>query len=272
MITASQPYLSPTRCVAAERASPAALAQFQRQVREQDIPYWGPNCVVRVLDWADRGCPSGPPIPCVIPGSHLGSTCCSQLNSLTPETISLKTAAIYPTSSILPPQKKVIPPVTRSCLLPHLWPSCSQATATRPRPPPQPSHSLPAGTTTVATTPATLTPPGSTTGKATGQAIGCHQTATLTGPATARATLTPLGLIPGRATGPSGKAKEAAQASTISRRTMARSLKAVAAAAQAAKDRQFRAFQEELGLYLDNDGEASAPSTPQKAATQRPVA
>jgi hypothetical protein len=53
---------------------------------------------------------------------------------------------------------------------------------------------------------------------------------------------------------------------------MTRSLKAVAAAAQAAKDRQCRAFQEELGLYLDNDGEALAPSTPQKAATQHPVA
>jgi hypothetical protein len=75
---------------------------------------------------------------------------------------------------------------------------------------------------------------------------------------------TPLGLIPGRATGPSGKAKEAAQASTISRQMMASSLKAAAAAAQAAKDRQFRAFQEELGLSLDDDGEASAPSTPRR--------
>jgi hypothetical protein len=67
------------------------------------------------------------------------------------------------------------------------------------------------------------------------------------------------------------KAKEAAQ-STISRRVMARSLKAAAAAAQAAKDRQFRAFQEELGLFLDNDGEVLAPNTSQKAAVQRPVA
>jgi hypothetical protein len=33
---------------------------------------------------------------------------------------------------------------------------------------------------------------------------------------------------------------------------MARSLKAAAAAAQAAKDRQFRAFQEKLGLSSDN--------------------
>jgi hypothetical protein len=62
--------------------------------------------------------------------------------------------------------------------------------------------------------------------------------------------------------GPLVKAKEAAQASTILRWTMVRSLKAAAAAAQAAKDRQFRAFQEELGLFLDNDGEALATSTP----------
>jgi hypothetical protein len=53
---------------------------------------------------------------------------------------------------------------------------------------------------------------------------------------------------------------------------MARSHKAAAAAAQAAKNRQFRAFQEELGLSLDDDGEALAPSTPQKAATRRPAA
>jgi hypothetical protein len=44
------------------------------------------------------------------------------------------------------------------------------------------------------------------------------------------------------------------------------------AAAHAAKDRQFRAFQEELGLSPDNDGEASAPSTPQKASARHLVA
>jgi hypothetical protein len=87
-----------------------------------------------------------------------------------------------------------------------------------------------------------------------------------------RATLTPLGLISGRAMGLSGKSKEAAKASTISRWAMARSLKAAAAAAQAAKDRQFRAFQKELGLSLDDDGEASAPSTPQRAAAWHPAA
>jgi hypothetical protein len=53
---------------------------------------------------------------------------------------------------------------------------------------------------------------------------------------------------------------------------MARSLKAAAAAAQAAKDKQFRAFQEELELSSDNDEEALAPSTPPKAAAQCTVA
>ncbi len=193
---------------------------------------------------------------------------------IAPSSISLKTVAIHLTSSIaiLPPSQKAILPATQSCLLPPLWPSCSQAAKVWSCPPPRPSCSFPDGTTYAATTPATLTPPGSTTGKAASQAIGRHQAATSTGPATKRAALTPLGFIPGRATGPSGKAKEAAQASMISRRTMARSLKAATAATQAAKDRQFRAFQEELGLSLDDDGEASAPSTPQRTATWCPVA
>jgi hypothetical protein len=86
------------------------------------------------------------------------------------------------------------------------------------------------------------------------------------------ATLTPLGSTSGRATGPTVKAKEAAQASTILRQTMSRSIKAAAVAARAAKDRYFRAFQEELGLSLDDNGEVLAPSTLQKAAARRPVA
>ncbi len=60
--------------------------------------------------------------------------------------------------------------------------------------------------------------------------------------------------------------------STIARRMTARSHKAAAAAAQAAKDKQLKAFQEELGLLLDDDGEALALSTPQKDAARRPVA
>ncbi len=45
----SQFYLSPTQW-----ASPAALAKFWQQLWVQDIHYWGPNCVVRILDLADR--------------------------------------------------------------------------------------------------------------------------------------------------------------------------------------------------------------------------
>ncbi len=97
--------------------------------------------------------------------------------------IILKTAVIHPTSSILSPPQKASPPATRSCLLPPLWPSHSQAAAAWPCSP-LPSRSFPAGASTVATTPATLTPLGSTTGVATCQAIGCHQTATSTDPAT----------------------------------------------------------------------------------------
>ncbi len=190
---------------------------------------------------------------------------------IAPSSIILKTVVIHPMRSILSPPQKASPPATRSCLLPPPWPSRIQDTTARPCPP-LPSSSSPAGTTLAVTTPVTLTPPGLTTGKATGQAIGCHQIATLVGPANTCKTLTPLGLVLGRATGPSRKAKEAAQASMILRWTMARSLKAAAAAAQAEKDRKFRAFQEELGLSLDDDGEALAPSTPQKAAAWRPVA
>ncbi len=43
--------------------------------------------------------------------------------------------------------------------------------------------------------------------------------------------------------------------------------KVPAAAARAAKDKQFKAFQQELGLLLDEDREESAPRTLQKAAT-----
>jgi hypothetical protein len=49
----SQPYISPTQCTVAERVSPVALAQFQRQLREHNIPYWGQNCVIGVLNLVD---------------------------------------------------------------------------------------------------------------------------------------------------------------------------------------------------------------------------
>jgi hypothetical protein len=65
----------------------------------------------------------------------------------------------------------------------------------------------------------------------------------------------------------------AVQASTIWRQMMAkqRAHKKAVAAAQAAKDRQFKAYQQELGLLVNKDGEELAPSTPQKAAAWCPV-
>jgi hypothetical protein len=50
-----------------------------------------------------------------------------------------------------------------------------------------------------------------------------------------------------------------------------RAHKAAVAAVQAEKDTQFKAFQQELGLFLDKDGEELARSIPQTAATRRPV-
>ncbi len=50
-----------------------------------------------------------------------------------------------------------------------------------------------------------------------------------------------------------------------------RAHKKAVAAAQAAKDRQFKAYQQELGLLVNKDGEELAPSTPQKAAAWCPV-
>jgi hypothetical protein len=168
-------------------------------------------------------------------------------------------------------QQRVIPPATQSCLPPPPWPSCSQVTAAHLLPPLQPSCRLPAGITTAVTTQTTLTPPGLTTGKVTGRGL----IATSTDPATTQATFTPPGLVPGKATGPLEKAREknqgsaAAQASTIWRPTMAkqRAHKAAAAAERA----EFKAYQKDLGLLLNEDGEELAPSTPQEAATRCPV-
>jgi hypothetical protein len=47
----SQPYLSPTRRAATERASPVALAQFRRRVRDHNIPYWGTNVLYGSSTW-----------------------------------------------------------------------------------------------------------------------------------------------------------------------------------------------------------------------------
>ncbi len=177
-----------------ERASPAALSQFWKQVREHNIPYWGRNCVVRVLKSVDRelqDIPVGALLALPIsqftfhtqgsPWLNLPFTTAFNTTSL----ISLKTVAIHLTSSIsiLPLSQTAILPVTQSCLLAPTWPSCSQAAAAQPCPPLWPSCCSPTGTTLAATTAATLTPPGSTTSKASGQVIG-FQTATLAGPAT----------------------------------------------------------------------------------------
>ncbi len=111
---------------------------------------------------------------------------CTQLSSwfnfttvyIAPLFITLKTAAIHPTSSILSPPQKASPLVMQSCLLPPPWLSCSQAAAAWP--PPWPSCSSQPSTTFTATIVVTLTPLGLTTSKATGQAIGW--TATSVGP------------------------------------------------------------------------------------------
>ncbi len=145
--------------------------------------------------------------------------CCTHLTHwlnfttvfVAPLLITLKTATIHPTSSISSPLQKV---------------------AVKP-----PQLDLPRGQVTallpVAMIVVILTPPGLIIGKATGQAIGHHQTAISTAQATTQATLTPLGLTPGRAIGPTVKAKEAAQVSTILRWTMARLCDCLTAACKA---------------------------------------
>jgi hypothetical protein len=86
------------------------------------------------------------------------------------------------------------------------------------------------------------------------------------------ATLTLLILI--LKTGPAKKASQANLVipaavlwctSWIRRMVKQKSHKAAAAAAQATKDKQFKAFQQELGLLLDKDRVELTPSTLQKA-------
>ncbi len=185
------------------------------------------------------------------------------LNLLTSAVIALRLTRqgiITPfTNFILNPQQKAFPPAMQSRLPPPPWPSCSPVAKACLLPPPRPSHRLPACITTTVTTQATLTPLGLITGKAT----GCGLIAISTDPAKTQATITPPGLITGKATGPSEKAREwnqgseAAQPLIIWRRTMAKQMahKAAAAAERAEKDRQFKAYQKELGLLLDKDGE-----------------
>jgi hypothetical protein len=184
----SQLHLSPTQRATAERASPAALVKFLRLVRDHDIPYWGQNCVVWVLKLAD-GEPETFLLGLCLPFQPSHSVCHTRISPwfnlpfttafIAPRSITLKTAAIHPTSSISSPPQKASPPVMQSCLLPPPWHSCSQAAAAWPCPLPQTSCRIPAGATPVGTTPATPTTLGLTTGKATGQVMG-HQAASLT--------------------------------------------------------------------------------------------
>jgi hypothetical protein len=52
---------------------------------------------------------------------------------------------------------------------------------------------------------------------------------------------------------------------------MVRAHKAATAVARADKENEFKAYQQELGLLLDDDGEELSPSTPQQAAARCPV-
>ncbi len=178
--------------------------------------------------------------PCSTCGSF-HSTCCiwssPHLNLLTSAFIAPRSTIqgiiSHPKNLILPPQQKAIPPAMQSCLPPHPWLSHSQVAAACLPPPLRPICRLSASTTTPDTTQATLTPPGLTSGKATGHS----PIAISADPATTKATLSPLGLTPVKVMGLSKKVKEgnqgsaAAQASTIWRWMMARAYKAAAAAA-----------------------------------------
>jgi hypothetical protein len=188
-ISTSQPYLSPTRLAAVERASPVALAQFWRQVREHNLPYWRTNSVVWVLDLADgelRDAPIGALLALQTPPFRVSyrvvtDTQLASHNCIYCPLINFSEDRGNPPYKFhyhLAPSQKAILPAMQSCVLPPLWLSCSQAAEAWPHPPPRPSCSFPAGTTSAATTPATPTPLGLTTGKATDQAIGCYQKAT----------------------------------------------------------------------------------------------
>jgi hypothetical protein len=255
------------------------LAQFWRQVQDHhNIPYWGPNCVVRVLDLADgelrdvpiRALLALPTLPFRV--SYPALTLVQFHNCLHCPLIN------YPEDSSNPPYEFHLKSTAES------QPSSYEKLPSSPSVvESQSSRRSSALSSSVAklqlssrynshsNNSSNPHSPGLDNWRS-NRSSNWSSDSYIDGPAMTQATLTPPGLIPGRVTGPSVKAKNAAQASTILRQTMARSLKAVAAAAQAAKDRRFRAFQEELGLSSDDDGEASAPSTPQKAAAWRPVA
>jgi hypothetical protein len=179
-----------------ERASPAALAKFRQQVRVHNIPYWGPACVVQILNLADGRCVTflmGPCSPCRSFHFVCHTLSSFTLNLLTSADIAprltIQGIISLPTNFKLNLQQKAIPPAAQSPLPPPLWPCCSQVAYACLLPPPWPSCSLPAGITTTATTQATLTPLGLITGKATDHGL----IAISTNPATTQATLTAVG-------------------------------------------------------------------------------
>jgi hypothetical protein len=255
-ISISQPCLSPIQCAAMEQVSPAALAQFLRQVQDHDIPYWWPNCVVWVLDLVDGEFQDAsigallilPALPFHV--SYLVLT----LVQIAVHNCIYCPLITYPEDSGNPPYKFHLESAAESqpssnAKLPS-FSSVAESQASRRSSALSPSVELQPSSRYNYHSDNTSNPhsPRLDNWRSDRSSNRLSSNSYIDGPATTQATLTPLGLIPGRATRPLGKAKEAAQTSTILRQTMARSLKAAAAAAQAVKDRQFRAFQKERGV------------------------
>jgi hypothetical protein len=276
----SQLYLSPTRRAAAERTSPAALAQFRRQVQDHNIPYWGPNCVVQVLNSADGEfqdasiaallilpavpfCVSYPVLTLVQIDAHDCIYCpfinYSEDSGNPPYEFHLESAAESQPSSEAKSSSSFSVAESQSS---------RRISASPPSAKLQPSSRYNYHSNNTSN-PQSLGLDNLQSDRSSNRSSSDSY---IDGPSNDLSNPHSPGLDPWQSNGPSGKVKEAAQVSKILRQMMARSFKAGAAAAQAAKDRQFRAFQEKLGLSLDNDGKALALSAPQKAVAQLPVA
>jgi hypothetical protein len=154
--------------------------------------------------------PFNPPIPCVVPGSHLISTCLSRLLKLRPDQIPLRQR-----------QSTLRVPSQVPCRKPALQQQevvffllCGRVAVI----PPQLGLVLLHGQVKALQTVQLLQDDSSNPYSSRLDNWQSDRTATLNGPVMTRAIHTPLGLIPGRAMGPSGKAKEAAQTSTIATR------------------------------------------------------
>jgi hypothetical protein len=277
----SQPYLSPTHCAAAEWACPAALAQLWRQVWNHDIPNWGPNCVIWVLNLADgefRDVPIVALLALLTLPFHVSYPVLTLLQLALHDCIHWPQIN-FPEDSGNPPYKFHLAPPAKSHPSSDAKLSSSSLVAELQ----SSHHSLASSSSAAKLQPSsrynyhninTSNPhsPGLDNWQS-NRSSDRSSDSYIDRPSDNSSDLTPPGLIPGRAMGPSEKEKKAAtQASMILGLAMARSHRAAAAAVHTTKDRQFKAFQEELGLLLDNDGEALALSTPQKAAAWCPVA